>query len=260
MGFKQRLYAFKYLDFKYAFLELFLIIAGILIAFWIDTWWQNKQDLQRERSYLSALRTELRDNLEAYETHQKELGEDITITNSFISYLSPGQQPTPEADSIQTYLWSLKEINMIIPQRAALDDLINSGGMRFIQSDILRREIAGYEQIFQYDIEKQQTAVDRWSNSLMAFGMDHMNLSRIIPSEGIDGINEEEKITVPQIDYATDFSAFGRKEYINRLIQRILLVNRLRQSHQSVIRHIHKLISLIDIQLNPDRNTNTIQG
>ncbi len=259
MGFKQRLYAFKNMDLKYAFLELILIIAGILIAFWIDTWWQNKQDLQRERSYLSALRTELQDNLEAYQTHQQELGDDISTTNSFISYLSPEQLASAGGDSIRTYLWLLKEIDMIIPQRAALDDLINSGGMRFIQSDILRREIAGYEQTFQDDIEKQQAAVDRWSNSMMAFGLDHMNLSKVIPSDGIEGVNEQEKVTVPQIDYATDFTVFGSKEYINRLIQRILLVNRLRQSHQSVIRHIRNLISLIDIQLNPKRNSNTIQ-
>ena len=39
-----------------ALIEAISVLAGVLIAFWIDAAWDNRRDRGRERGYLQALR------------------------------------------------------------------------------------------------------------------------------------------------------------------------------------------------------------
>ena len=45
--------------------ESVAIVASILIAFAIDTWWDDRQDREHERIYLESLRQEFADGLAA---------------------------------------------------------------------------------------------------------------------------------------------------------------------------------------------------
>lgn len=258
MGFQQKIKNIISLDYKYAFLEILLIVIGILIALWVDTWWQGKQDIKKEQAYLSALKSELEENQSKYEANLTALNSDIETTNAFLMLLKTNPQMNLPADSLSGYLWPLITIETISPTRAALDDIINSGGMQYIRSDILRRQIATYKQSFEYDFEQQRATADLWNKTLSVFNLNNINISQLVPpATGGYGLEKKRSLDVPQMRFASTFSAQDRREYANRLTQRVLLISRLRKTHNTVLKNIRVLLFQLARQNPTEQPQNT---
>lgn len=260
MGFKQRFQFFYNLDYHYAFVQVILMVTSILIAFWVDTWWQGKQDIKKEDAYLSALESELEENRAKYNAHLQVLNDDIKTTNAFLSLLQENQTGDIPPDSLQKYLWPLITVETLSPTRAALDDLVNSGGMQYIRSDILRRQIATYKQSFEFDFDKQQMTAELWSKTLSVFNLNNINLSQLVPARPEKSLDSRRSVQVPRMNFPSNFSALDRKKYANRLTQRILLINRLRQTHDDVLNNIRILLFQLGMKDNAENSSNTIRG
>ena len=259
MGFKQRIAILKTLDYRYAIIELLLIISGILIAFGIDTRWQEFQNQQKQQNYLQALKTELQDNREAYQQHLEHLEHENSSTSLFISRMLNGKYSRQaQADCLYKMLWTLKDIETTLPTRAVLEDIINSGGMQLIRSDIMRRGLASYEQSMDHNWNKQQSLSRRWNDIISSYTLDHMNLSQMLPGAGTAADPDKKSHSIPELKYDTDFGQLREKGFLNRLAQRILLINELRDSNRKVISHIETLLYLIETQLNPNQTSTTI--
>ncbi|MCW9707823.1 hypothetical protein [Fodinibius salsisoli] len=252
MKFKERFRFFFNLDYHYAFLQVILMVISILIAFWVDTWWQGKQNIKKEKAYLSALKSELEENQRIYDSHMEKLKEDVSTTSNFLSMLKGNTSGQIPADSLQKYIWPLATINVITPIQAALDDLINSGGMQYIRSDILRRQIATYKQNFEFDFEKQRSALKLWNSTLSVFNLNNMNISQVVPADAIESSSE-----IPKFAFNSSFSASDRRTYINRLVQRILLIDSLQESHRKVLQNIRPLLFQLNYQLNSEASPNS---
>ena len=49
--------------------EIGIVVAGILIAFALDSWWDRRNDARREAAYLLALHADFQENLERLRGH-----------------------------------------------------------------------------------------------------------------------------------------------------------------------------------------------
>lgn len=265
MGFRHRLKSFFTLDFKYLLTELLLIVAGILIALAVDSWWQQRQDRETERSYLSALQSELEVNRAEFEGHLQQLDADIASTNRALQLFRTYPAGAPPIDSLHAALRPLITIRTIAPSRAALDDILQSGGLQYITSDILRRAIANYEQQLDYDVQMQRSAAALWDGQLSVFNLNQINLSQLMQPDtsgtGPDGrLSRGPAPEVPALAYATRLSPESRQLFANRLVQRIILVNRIRQRHRSLVGEIRMLMFQLNVQLGGEARRNTISG
>ncbi len=125
-------------------LEIIVVILGILIAFQIDRWAQERRERQQEYQYLVRLKEDLQieidrmeDSIEYAEARiaavrlLEEVAADPTVA---------AKQPTAVARALETVTW------LSFPQISAFvyTELQSTGNLALIRSQTLRRDIADY--------------------------------------------------------------------------------------------------------------------
>jgi len=122
--------------------ESLAIVGSILVAFAVDAWWQDREERQEERRYVTSLRQEFVSGLE-YLDEREAVHLEIKTAHEQLIRVSQGAD-RPSDDSLY-YLFSLlsRPTTVSVP-RAVFDDLISSGGTQLIQSDELRIALAAF--------------------------------------------------------------------------------------------------------------------
>ena len=125
-------------------LEIVVVILGILIAFQIDRWAEERRDRSHEFEYLLRLQEDLRIEIlgmdEAIEYAESRIAAVLlleeVIANPSIVKEQPGSLPV----ALETATWrSFPQINAFV-----YTELQSSGNLALIQSEPLRRELANY--------------------------------------------------------------------------------------------------------------------
>src|SRR5687768_7132819 len=119
---------------------------AILIAFSIDAAWDYSADRKRERMYLDALQGELLATRETILRHRTAIDLRRLMIKHYLSTVVLIQPAASSADTIYALVRHLGPVGVIVPRRAALDDVLNSGGLQLIRSDSLRRSLAAYDE------------------------------------------------------------------------------------------------------------------
>jgi hypothetical protein len=120
--------------------ELILIVAGILIALYIDGRVQDRQDRASEATYLALLREDLtliEDMLEEYvrfETDNATTARDVYVAVS-------GEVLSATPDEIRHMLSQLASRRTLRIVSAAYTDLTNTGNIQLIRNQALRNAI-----------------------------------------------------------------------------------------------------------------------
>ena len=125
-------------------LEIVVVILGILIAFQIDRWAEERRDRSHEYEYLLRLQEDLQIEIlgmdEAIEYAESRIASVLlleeVIANPSIVTEQPGSLPV----ALETATWrSFPQINAFV-----YTELQSSGNLALIQSEPLRRELANY--------------------------------------------------------------------------------------------------------------------
>jgi hypothetical protein len=127
--------------------EILVIVAGVLIALGIDSWWQERQDAKSETVYLRLIMRDLEqmagdlEELVGFEETRLEAGLAVYRT------LSAGPAPEAERQSFSRDITSLLSRRTIRATDATFQDLLSTGGLRLLRNlEIRHRLIAYYEE------------------------------------------------------------------------------------------------------------------
>ena len=82
------------------------MLASILIAFWIDAWWDDQQDVRLQDEVLAAVAVEVQENHESLE-RDLVLAEERQASIDAFFRLSPNAVPDISPDSVDSWLISL---------------------------------------------------------------------------------------------------------------------------------------------------------
>jgi hypothetical protein len=125
------------------FAELILIVAGILIALYIDGWVQDRKDRDSETAYLELLRDDL-ELIEAELAEYIEFEESIVATGkAFLDAISSAD-PSAGHRSLQGMLGEMSVRRTLSVDSAAYTDLTNTGNLQLIRNAELRRQLVRY--------------------------------------------------------------------------------------------------------------------
>lgn len=125
------------------FAELVLIVAGILIALYIDGWAQDRQDRDREATYLRLLS----DDLALIEA---EIAQSVEFENSVLTtgkaFLDAISMMDSAADHrpLNGMLGEMSVRRTLSVVSAAYEDLTSTGNIQLIRNPDLRRQIVRY--------------------------------------------------------------------------------------------------------------------
>ncbi len=120
-----------------------VIVAGILIALAVDSWWDGRVERRDEQDALGELQAEFQDNAAQLDSVLWHHATGQRATEVLLSF-SRGQVEL-SADSVRQLIWELDNPWTYNPKSGALDALIASGRLGIIRDRALRTQLAGWE-------------------------------------------------------------------------------------------------------------------
>jgi hypothetical protein len=227
------------LQWRSAVLEGFAVLVAILLAFAIDAWWDLRSQQAEARAYIEAVRTELIANREA-------LIEELEILRGWVEeselYLNTVVAPdaSPSYDEVREMVWKTGPYRTTPLARAAIDDLVSSGGYKAIDLAELRRALADYARSLDNDATEQEDVRNFFNEFIYPYHVGQGSFTEF---------DWEEYNELPEspVSFPLDVEAFaGNRTYANLLISRILEYGNLRHAHRDLLEKIEKALALID--------------
>jgi len=227
---------------RHPLIEGLAVLCGILVAFAIDAWWQQRTDRVTERELLRALAAELADARDGFEGHSTSLRAEFDLSAEVIRVLSSSDARSIPNDSLWGLTRRLTPPTIFHAPRAALDDLTSSGGIALIRSDPLRRGIASYRQSLEEDARVQALLLDIWLTHLAPYLYEHSTLT--LPP----GVSSSPgALTLPTVPLRVDRDAYlGNRTYQNLVAARAFRVQDVRRSHDMVLDQLGHLLGLVE--------------
>jgi len=139
-------------------LELFVVVAGILIAFWLDAWWDRSSARESELVELAGVRSEVLEGigiLERFLDIQTRYGG--RLDHAMTELASGTGSSVALADSTLQALLAWRTVDV---PTAALDALIASGRLGTIRNSEVRAALASYPSVLADLYEDEQLARD----------------------------------------------------------------------------------------------------
>ena len=134
---------------KKAFVEIFVIVLGVLIALFAESAWNDYQSRKTGRDYAARLATELRKDLEYLDNDLLWVNQACSSTEKALAQLRM-KNGEPDAAEMLRLLVSTAIYPAPEYQRATYDDLVGTGNLSLIADiDVREQTVAVYTEFFE---------------------------------------------------------------------------------------------------------------
>jgi hypothetical protein len=167
-----------------AFRDLVIVVVGILVALWLESWWQERQDRREERQILSSLGVEFRTN--AAEVENRIRTWRNTRRNRIDTHATMGGPSTEEAlTSLEAVLQRRDALPdddsnggffFFDPRHGQLTSVINSGKLGLISNRQLRAKIADWPTMIEDHDWDEQAWIRHESDNLYPALRRHLSM------------------------------------------------------------------------------------
>jgi len=213
------------------------VLLGILTAFAVDAAWDIREEARVEAAYLQALRDEVEENRANYLASLDDLAEAQAAADDFFESVVLARGDVDDR-TILAMMWAAGPMGFQ-PSRAALDDLIGSGGTAIISDPVLRRAIVEYERQLALDEAARTALAEHWSDVLVPYFRDHGSIPDMFP-EGFMSLPR------PDPGLSIDAEAFvGNRTFANIFAFHQFRIRRVRRSHERVVDQLNRVHELI---------------
>jgi hypothetical protein len=123
--------------------EAIAIVASILLAFWIDAWWEQRVETNLAIEHLQAFEIELIANTERLDAAIQKVNSGLRHLNAAMTILAdPDIEHLPESiqSDIGESLWFQENANVM----SAYHELVNSKSFGSLQNGALTKSIGNY--------------------------------------------------------------------------------------------------------------------
>lgn len=120
------------------FAEFTVIVAGVLIALAVNSWWERRQERNRAREYLEQLLVDVQATERRLRATIETETQRLEGVNSVIDRALRG--PWPQADSLEFPTG----YNYFEPLKGTLTALIQGGDLRLLRNDSIRFELIAF--------------------------------------------------------------------------------------------------------------------
>lgn len=178
----------KYL--RYAIGEIILVVIGILIALQVNNWNETRIEQKRINQYAKSLVQDLKSDIEMLKISQFQAKKKFIYIDSLRKYVSI----TPYSDLSNTDLYVIAHDIIYRPylwNRSTLNELKNSGGLRYITNDSLQKKLVAYESFSNHldeDFEFDKSNSDKADNMMaLLLNLNSPYFSEMLISENKNG-------------------------------------------------------------------------
>jgi len=124
--------------------EMIVIVASILLAFWIDAAWEERSERTREYQALNDLQVDFLENEERLQ-NAVDYGRVRIRSLEALAAIATSRIPAPSRDSINSLFSQIIWFNAVDPVTSTLDGLKGSGELGILRRERLRTLLARWE-------------------------------------------------------------------------------------------------------------------
>jgi hypothetical protein len=122
--------------------EIAIVTLGILIAFALNTWWENHKEARQEQQHLRALVSDFEQNV----GQLKEMiaAQERIAANSLTLLKATRSTEAMSADQTQELIAGVFSSKRFEPVMGAYEGLVNSAGLTLVRNNKLRAALASF--------------------------------------------------------------------------------------------------------------------
>ena len=202
--------------------EFLVIFLGILMAFFVDRWWEEKQERKEEKFILESITNDLKKGTSVYNSYQIPLNENKLTTLNKLSGFIINQ----EFDSLDMkYASAVMGVNNWPVTRTSFNVLKETGQLKIIKNKKLRGEIINYYEATSLNSDfANESHLEFFKSQILSYVMDNANLTN--PRENI--------------------ALYQKRDFLNRLILLIEAVRLKTNEYRKVSEQSEKLLKSIE--------------
>jgi hypothetical protein len=217
------------------------VLLAILIAFGIDAWWDVRTEAQESAAYQAALLDEVQANRELLQQLlEDETRFEVGIMIDYLAEVVYAEGPVSD-DTILRMFFEIGPGGATQYRRAALSDLLSSGGLAAIADGDVRRAITEYELALAVELAQQEQVDDTWWGRVVPYAADHLGIEDIFPDDFVRAY-----LNAPQMAeqrFPVDTEAFvGNRQWANRLTELIFVSRELARERADLAAAMDQLI------------------
>jgi len=122
--------------------EIFIVVAGVLIAFGLNAWWVERSTRLEEQTHLRALANDFEQNVGLL-TYLLQREEEIVAGSHELLQLAR-KQPDADVAAVRQLMGQVFQSHRAEPALDAYQALVNSAGLTLIRDEELRSDLAGF--------------------------------------------------------------------------------------------------------------------
>ena len=194
-----------------------VIVIGILLAFWIQAWWDERVEQEEFSAYLIALEHEF---VDARQIIEQNIAANSQIDNAaneiFLILSDTSNDELPQ--SFEELVGSMYTILSPVPAMGAYDDIVSSGNLRLIRNAVLRSRLNKYiHELSVIQIQTQKIR-DAYSDIHLSFLSQHFVVSEFgwdAPNPLVHDVTIQVGKATPPSPFKIDPAAIRSKEFWN---------------------------------------------
>ena len=151
-------------------LDFIIVVAGILIAFQVTSWNQDRLNLKAEQRYLAELASNLELDIRRAEMGQVSSLEKLAMVELILKEVAPGYQRNPQFDPIQADVPALTDLDEFtygilvwtsyhVPSDHTYRELVDTGNIGIVSDRELAKHMSRYYTWMYFNLTDDQVAI-----------------------------------------------------------------------------------------------------
>ncbi len=161
--------------------EAAAIVGSILLAFAIDAWWEDRNDVELERRLLTVLLAEFEQNRELLREARTQYEQSYMDALRILKYIREGAAGLDQAELEKSFR-GLITGGTIHLESGAHDGLLGSGELSLIRDEKLRNRLAAWPSYVKEWSEEQEAVFSYVYTTLVPYLSDSVRIQNIARS------------------------------------------------------------------------------
>ena len=169
----------KKINWKYALGEIVIVIIGITIAFWLNSWKEDSKDDALRLQYLENIRIDIDKEIDHINENDILIQTKLGLIREIKPFLGKGNKKNRR--SVIQKFFSVAQLISFQPENTTYTTLINSGDMNLIKNFDLRRKIVDHyrqHEIILQNYKRLEKIHEKYLADLFVYDIDFKEIRK----------------------------------------------------------------------------------
>jgi len=231
------------IQWKRTIAEGIAIIVSILLAFWIDTWWEDREEARFEVVYLQELKEDFELNKSILERTTARL-EGIIQSTLVLQKQSALASPSLSVAELNENFRLIAQMATFIPVNRAYVNLTGSGDLRLIRSRPLKNALADYYAAAKVTVLVQDTHEMELVHIYEPYIIENLDFSAVALGR-VDDFP-----LPPPVEEASILNVLATRQFRNIAVQKWVIATDLLNQHRQMMERTNNILHLLELAEN----------